>query len=353
LLRRSATSERQCAKGVNHCFGVAGDYVFPICDAVDSSTTVRWIGYANELNADYAADGYARIRGAAMLATTYGVGELSALNGVMGVKAEKSLVFHIVGMPSYQHQRLGKIAHHTFGDGVFGNFVGLSAQAACCHAVINPQNCVVEMERVIAEARRNNQPAYISVPSDYALCLVMPADVKPLVLQSNAAALQKAIAVIGERLRAARSVVAFPAFTILRLGLQKQAQKAIEALDCPFTTTLMEKCIIDEGHPQFAGMYAGAVSDPKTRQIVEGADLVLDLGGVNLNDITTASYSAKLDPSRFITVGLNDVRIGDEVIAEVRIADVLVELAKLKPPAARYQRTQQRLAPVTGSPSDR
>jgi hypothetical protein len=54
-----------------------------------------------------------------MLATTYGVGELSALNGVMGAKAEQSLVFHIVGMPSYQHQRLGKIAclsepgHHS------------------------------------------------------------------------------------------------------------------------------------------------------------------------------------------------------------------------------------------------
>jgi indolepyruvate decarboxylase len=29
-------------------------------------------------------------------------------------------------------------------------------------------------------------------------------------------------------------------------------------------------------------MYAGAASDPKARQIAEGADLVLDLGGVNL-----------------------------------------------------------------------
>jgi len=344
---------RLAAEGISHCFGVAGDYVFPICDAVDSSAKVKWIGCANELNAAYAADGFARIRGAAMLATTYGVGELSALNGVMGAKAEQSLVFHIVGMPSYQHQRLGKIAHHTLGDGVFGNFVELSGQAACCHAVINPQNCVVEMERVIAEARRNNQPAYIAVPSDHALSPVAPADVKPLVLQSSEAALQKAIAVITKRIRAAKSVVAFPAFTILRLGLQKQARKAIEVLGCPFTTTLMEKCVIDEGHPQFAGMYAGAVSDPKTRQIVEGADLVLDLGGVNLNDITTASYSAQLDLSRFITVGLNDVRFGDEVIAGVRIADVLVELAKLKPPSARYRGTPQRLAPVTGSPSDK
>jgi indolepyruvate decarboxylase len=157
--------ERLAAEGIEHCFGVAGDYLFPICDAVDSSQKIKWVGCSNELNASYAADGYARIRGAAMLATTYGVGELSALNGVMGAKAERSLVFHVVGMPSYQHQRLGKIAHHTLGDGVFGNFVEISAAAACCHAVLNPDNCMIEMERVIAEARRNNQPAYIVRPT--------------------------------------------------------------------------------------------------------------------------------------------------------------------------------------------
>jgi indolepyruvate decarboxylase len=345
--------ERLAAEGIDRCFGVAGDYVFPICNAVDSSAKVKWIGCSNELNASYAADGYARIRGAAMLATTYGVGELSAINGVMGAKAERSLVFHLVGMPSYQNQRVRKIAHHTLGDGVFGNFVALSAHAACCHAVINPENCVVEMERVIAEARRNNQPAYIAVPSDYALSPVASADVKPIVPRSNEAALQKAMAMIAERISKAKSVVAFPAFTVSRLGLQKQAQKAIEALGCPFVTTLMEKCLIDEGHPQFAGMYAGATSEPKTRQIVEGADIVLDLGGVNLNDITTAAYSGRLDLSRFITVGLDDVRIGDEVIATVRLADILSELAKLKPSSAPYRGKPQGLAPVNGKPSDK
>ena len=345
--------ERLAAEGISHCFGVAGDYLFPICDAVDSSAKVKWIGCSNELNASYAADGYARVRGAAMLATTYGVGELSAINGVMGAKAERSLVFHVVGMPSYQHQRVHKIAHHTLGDGVFGNFVQLSGAAACCHAIINPENCVVEMERVIAEARRNNQPAYIVVPSDYALARVVPAEVKPIELRSNDAALRKAMTVIAERIKKAKSVVAIPAFTISRLGLQKQAQQAIEALGCPFATTLMEKCVIDESHPQFAGIYAGAASDPKTRQIVEGADLVLDLGGVNLNDITTAAYSSKLELSRFITVGLNDVRIGDDVIAGVRLADVLAELAKLKPSSSPYRETRQAAAPLSGKPSDK
>jgi indolepyruvate decarboxylase len=341
-------------EGVTHCFGVAGDYLFPMCNAVERSLKVKWIGCANELNAAYAADGYARIRGVGMLATTYGVGELSALNGVMGAKAERSLVLHVVGMPSCQNQRLSKIAHHTLGDGQFGNFVGLSAAAACCSAIINPDNCVIEMERLIAEARRHNQPAYILVPSDYAQAPITPVEVRPVTLKSNEAALKKAIAAISERLKGAKSVVVLPAFTIARLGLQNQLRDAIEALGCPFATMVMEKCLVDESHPQYAGLYAGAMSAQSAREIVEGADVVLDLGGVNLNDITTAAYSAKLDPARFVTIGLNDVRMGEKVITGVRLRDMLVELAKLKSPARRFRRTADGAQPpIAGKPSDR
>src|SRR5439155_1960808 len=271
--------QRIADEGVEHCFGVQSHYAFPVGDAVDRNPNIKWIGCSNELNASYAADGYARARGAAMLSTTYAVGELSAINGVMGAKAERSLVFHVVGMPSYQNQRLRKTMHHTLGDGIFDKFIDISAQAACCHAVINPDNCVIEMERVIAEARRNNQPAYIVVPSDYAQAPVTPADVRPLTLKSNETSLQKAVAAITERLKRAKSVVALPAFTISRLGLQKEARAAIEALGCPFATTSMEKCIIDESHSQFAGMYSGALSTKRTRQIFENAELILDLGG--------------------------------------------------------------------------
>ena len=286
---------RLAKEGIDHCFEVAGDYAFPLCDAVDRSVEVKWIGCANELNASYAADGYARIRGAAMLVTTYAVGELSALNGVMGAKAERSLVFHLVGMPSYQNQRLHRIAHHTFGDGVFGNFVNISAQAACCHAVMTPENCMIEMERLIAEARRNNQPAYIAVPSDFALTPVVWNDVKPARLPSNDESLRRAVAAIERRMENAKSIVALPAYTLARLGLEKEALELIEALGCPFATTAMEKGLIGEGHPQFAGMYAGAASNEETREIVEGAEMVLDLGGVNSNDITTSAYSARLE----------------------------------------------------------
>src|ERR1700719_2238822 len=345
--------QRLADEGITDCFGVPGDYAFPVCDAVDRNPNIRWVGCSNELNAAYAADGYARVRGAAMLSTTYAVGELSAINGVMGAKAERSLVFHVVGMPSYQNQRLRKTMHHTFGDGDFGNFIGISAQAACCHAVINPDNCMLEMERVIAEARRNNQPAYIVVPSDYAQAPVTPTEVRPATLTSNESSLKKAVAAITERIKNAKSIVALPAFTLSRVGLQKEAREAIEALGCPFATTSMEKSIIDESHPQFAGMYSGVLSAEETKKIVEGAELVLDIGGISFNEETTMGFSTHLDPARFISIGLNDVRVGDTLFGSVRIADVLAALAKLKSGASRYKRTPAGNLSINGKPSDK
>lgn len=110
------TLQRLAALGIDKVFGVPGDYAFSVDDAAEAVDGLDWVACANELNAAYAADGYARIRGAAILSTTYGVGELSALNGVMGSKAHRLPVFHIVGMPSERIQRLGLITHHNLGD---------------------------------------------------------------------------------------------------------------------------------------------------------------------------------------------------------------------------------------------
>jgi indolepyruvate decarboxylase len=108
--------------GVNDIFGVAGDYVFPVNDAVTNDQSLRWIGSCNELNASYAADGYARLHGLAALSTTYGVGELSAINGIAGSYTEYLPVFHLVGMPMSSVQAAHRLVHHTLGDGEFDHF---------------------------------------------------------------------------------------------------------------------------------------------------------------------------------------------------------------------------------------
>jgi hypothetical protein len=69
--------------GVDHLFGVPGDFVLAFFNQVLQSD-IRYVGMCSELNAAYAADGYARLKGIGAFATTYAVGDLSALNGVAG-----------------------------------------------------------------------------------------------------------------------------------------------------------------------------------------------------------------------------------------------------------------------------
>jgi TPP-dependent 2-oxoacid decarboxylase len=86
--------------GVTEFFGVPGDFNFNIVSAVEASNQAQWIGCCNELNAGYAADGYARIKGVGAAVTTMGVGELSAVNAIAGAYAEFVPVFKIVGTPA-------------------------------------------------------------------------------------------------------------------------------------------------------------------------------------------------------------------------------------------------------------
>lgn len=99
--------------GIDAIFGVPGDFAFPVQDAIVNDAGIDWIGCCNELNAGYAADGYARLRGAAALSTTYGVGELSAINAIAGSYAENLPVFHLTGMPAMPVQTARSLVHQA------------------------------------------------------------------------------------------------------------------------------------------------------------------------------------------------------------------------------------------------
>src|SRR3954447_3206441 len=343
---------RLAREGITDCFGVPGDFAFKLCDAVARSEAIRWVGCSNELDAAYAADGYARVRGCSMLMTTYAVGELSALNGVMGAKAERSCVFHVVGMPAMRSQRVRQIIHHTFGNGEFQNFANISAQAACVSAVITPDNCVHEMERLIATARAESRPAYILVASDYAVTPVAASEAVPYLKPASGPDLAKAVAAIAERIETARSLAILPAYTVSRFKLQHSLRALIEALGCPFAAMAMDKGVLSEAHPQFVGIYSGAASSPSVREAVEGADLVIDAGGVSFNEINTSAYTSHLDPGKLVTIGVDHVRIGERVYNPVRMGNVFDGLARVVKKSFGYAAPRREAPPRPGGKPD-
>jgi TPP-dependent 2-oxoacid decarboxylase len=82
--------DRLAELGVEHIFGVPGDYTLGLLDHVVEHPKLSWVGTTNELNAGYAADGYGRTRGIGALMTTFGVGELSAINALNGSSTTRS-----------------------------------------------------------------------------------------------------------------------------------------------------------------------------------------------------------------------------------------------------------------------
>ena len=82
-------ASRLAEVGVAHYFAVPGDYNLVLLDEVLKNPDLQMISCCNELNAGYAADGYARATGgAAAVFVTYSVGGLSLLNAVAGAYAE-------------------------------------------------------------------------------------------------------------------------------------------------------------------------------------------------------------------------------------------------------------------------
>ena len=150
--------DRLAELGVDRVFGVPGDYSLGLLDHITHHPSVTWTGTTNELNAGYAADGYARLRGIAALCTTFGVGELSAINAIAGSYAEHVPVVHIVGSPALAKQAQHRPLHHTLGDGEFGHFAGMYADITCARGALTEQNAPAEIDRVLTAVRDRRLP---------------------------------------------------------------------------------------------------------------------------------------------------------------------------------------------------
>jgi indolepyruvate decarboxylase len=108
--------------GIHHIFGVPGDFNLEFMQQLEDRNHPQWIGTCNELNASYAADGYARISGLAAMVVTNAVGALSAANGIAGAYAEHVPVICICGSIPITSIAGHRMMHHTFADGSYDNF---------------------------------------------------------------------------------------------------------------------------------------------------------------------------------------------------------------------------------------
>ena len=80
----SYLGQRLVEAGLRDFFTVPGDFTLVLLDQLIATPGLRMISCCNELNAGYAADGYARTSGFSAAVVTYTVGGLSLINAVAG-----------------------------------------------------------------------------------------------------------------------------------------------------------------------------------------------------------------------------------------------------------------------------
>lgn len=322
--------DRLAQIGIRHLFGVPGDYNLHFLDHVIDHPQIHWVGCANELNAAYAADGYARCQPAAALLTTFGVGELSAVNGIAGSYAEYLPVIHLVGAPTLRAQRAGDMVHHTLGDGDFGHFVRMAQEVTAAQASLTVDNAKTEIDRLLGVALTERRPVYLLLPGDVAQAPLTP-PLSPLALpaaDSSPEALAGFIAAARELLQPARHVTLVADFLAERFGVRQALAQWMNEVPLPHATLLMGKSVLDETRAGFIGIYSGAASDPQVRQRVEEADATI-LVGVRLTDTITAGFSHQLNAERCIDIQPSVARVGRQAFSPLTMSDAVQVLHQL------------------------
>ncbi|EPY7712330.1 alpha-keto acid decarboxylase family protein [Bacillus pacificus] len=322
--------DRLSELGIEHIFGVPGDYNLAFLDDVVAHEKLEWVGNCNELNAAYAADGYARIKGIAALITTFGVGELSAINGVAGSYAENVPVIKITGTPPTTVMENGALVHHTLGDGKFDHFSNMYREITVAQTNLTPEHAAEEIDRVLRACWSEKRPVHIQLPIDvYNKPINKPTESilhKPFV--SNKDALDKMLLHATSKINSARKPVILADFEVARFHAEEYLHQFVEKTGFPIATLSMGKGIFPEKHPQFIGIYTGDVSPSYLRKRIDESDCIISIG-VKLTDTITGGFTQGFKKEQVIEIHPYTVKIMDKKYGPVVMKDVLKQLNDL------------------------
>jgi len=313
--------------GVDHLFGVPGDFVLGFFNQVLKSE-IKYIGTCNELNAAYAADGYARIKGIGAFASTYGVGELSAINGVAGAFAERVPVVVITGSPATINFSTRLLLHHTLGDyqiplKMYEKITVASTQ------LVSGETAPAEIDRVLSACLSHQQPVYISLPSDVVTMKCKSPNPFPFPTRprSDQDALREAIKEAVKMLNKAKKPIVIADVEVIRFKLQKDFAGFLDKTGFPYVTMMLGKTLLSEQHPQFIGLFEGDRSRDYVRDRVESADCILQLGTL-MTDFNTGGFTTNIDDSNTISGNIGYVKIKHHYYENVHLHDFIQGLTE-------------------------
>jgi TPP-dependent 2-oxoacid decarboxylase len=315
--------------GARHVFGIQGDYVLRFYDQLYKSP-LAVINTCDEQGAGFAADAYARVSGFGVVCVTYGVGGLKLANSTAQAFAEQSPVLVISGAPGMSERQGNPLLHHKVRS--FETQFNVFREMTAAQAMLgDAANAATEIDRVIDTMRKTRMPGYIELSRDMVQKETgeprPPTAEYPSVDQK---VVDEALSEVMTMLAGAQRAIVMAGVEIHRFGLQQSLLSFLDRSGLPFVTGLLGKSVISESHPQFMGVYAGAMSPDDVRQAVENADCIIAIGTL-ASDLATGMFTSDVDMGRAVVLGLEGLSVKRHFYPGIAMKDFLESMIAALP----------------------
>ncbi|MEU6541415.1 thiamine pyrophosphate-dependent enzyme [Streptomyces sp. NPDC047000] len=338
--------------GLEHLFAIAGDYSIEWLNRCVAPGGIEIIEEVNEVNAGYAADGYARLKGIGALCVTYSAGALCAVNAVAGAYVEKVPLVLINGTPSVKKtitfEQTGFSAHH-FISGRETDLQSFEHLTVAAVRIDDPDLAPTVIDYALTKCISERRPIYIELLQDMVdLACEPPRGVlKPTRTLSDGTSLDQSVAQIRARLESAENPLVWLGVEIDRLGLQDKAARLIQQLNVPFVTELLSKAVLSEDDALFAGVLDGQASSTAVTDLAAASDFVLALG-VWLTDINSLGWEPDYDKTAFAS--FDAVKLGTFFGGQVALEHLMdgILAADIAPGAGKLPGNSAHGAPAAG-----
>ncbi len=284
--------------GIEEVFGLPGDFNFKIIESVLNNKNINWVGSTNELNAGYAADGYARIKGYSAIITTFGVGELSAINAIAGSMAENNAVLKIVGVPKTKHIKNNTLLHHNIVD--TNNKPNYKAFYDAYKNVVQKafflyeKNIKNSIDNAIDTLIKYKKPVYIALPVD--VCdMEIKENEKDFVLnipKSDKKAVEKAADMIIETIKKSKNPMILADILTKRFDGKAALNSLLQRTNMISCALLRGAGIIEYNTKNYLGIYGGTLDNKKAYNMLNTSDCIIEAGCV-ISDLNTMNFSYK------------------------------------------------------------
>ena len=313
--------------GINDFFGLPGDYNFNLLYAVENNPNTNWIGCTNELNAGYAADGYARMRGYGAVITTYGVGELSAINAIAGSMAENIPVVSIVGVPATKCINNKTCVHHNFQDVNYYACYEAHKPVTAAVAYLTRDNAKIEIDRILKVLVKEKKPVYIAIPLDIAKMEISDKKVS-YDWTSDEETLKIVSSKIAAKINNSQKPVILGDLLVKRFDSRIEYKEFVSKTGIPVTNFLMGTNLIDMDYEKYLGGYYAKFENPAAQKAVDETDCLIAVGPV-YTDLNAFGFNLPYKINDHIAIYGTYTYVEGERYDNVKMSEVLEAVTKL------------------------